>query len=76
MEDFLKLLKTQDSKFATFSDSLWPGLLVYTTVYADGGMTFTFKNEATIDGYNRIRLPIISTCQWSGAFSYFFDLNF
>lgn len=50
MEDFLKLLKAQDGELTEFSESLWVGLLDYATVYADGRMTFTFKNGATIDG--------------------------
>lgn len=50
MDDFLKLLKAQDGKLTDFSDSLWLGLLDYVTIYADGRMTFTFKNGATIDG--------------------------
>ena len=50
MEDFLKLLKAQDGKLTEFSDSLWLGLLDYATIYADGRMTFTFKNRDTIDG--------------------------
>ncbi|WP_418539660.1 hypothetical protein [Massilistercora timonensis] len=50
MKDFLKLLKAQDGKLTEFSDSLWLGLLDYATIYADGRMTFTFKNGDTIDG--------------------------
>ena len=50
MEDFLKLLKKQEDQVTTFSDALWTGLLDYATVYADGRMTFTFKNGKTIDG--------------------------
>lgn len=50
MKDFLKLLKSQDGELTTFSDSLWLGLLDYATVYADGRMTFTFKNRSSIDG--------------------------
>ena len=50
MEDFLKLLKKQEDQETTFSDGLWTGLLDYATVYADGRMTFTFKNGKTIDG--------------------------
>ena len=50
MEDFLKLLKSQDGDLTTFSNGLWLGLLDYATVYTDGRMTFTFKNGATIDG--------------------------
>ena len=48
--DFLKLLKKQEDEVTVFSDGLWTGLLDYTTVYADGRMTFTFKNGQTIDG--------------------------
>lgn len=50
MEDFLKLLKAQDGELTEFSESLWVGLLDYATVYADGRMTFSFKNGATING--------------------------
>lgn len=50
MDDFLKLLKAQDGKLTEFSDSIWLGLLDYATIYADGRMTFTFKNRAIIDG--------------------------
>ena len=50
MVDFLKLLKKQDDEVSVFSDGLWTGLLDYATVYADGRMTFTFKNGQTIDG--------------------------
>lgn len=50
MEDFLKLLKAQDGQLDGFSDSLWMGLLDYATIYADGRMTFTFKNGVAIDG--------------------------
>ncbi len=50
MEDFLKFLKAQDRQLTEFSDSLWLGLLDYATTYADGRMTFTFKNGDTIDG--------------------------
>ena len=50
MMDFLKLLKKQEGEVAVFSDGLWTGLLDYATVYADGRMTFIFKNGQTIDG--------------------------
>ena len=50
MDDFLKFLKAQDGKLTEFSDSLWLGLLDYAIIYADGRMTFTFKNGAAIDG--------------------------
>ena len=50
MMDFLKLLKKQEDEVTVFSDGLWTGLLDYTTIYADGRMTFTFKNGQTIDG--------------------------
>ncbi len=50
MMDFLKLLKKQEDEVAVFSDGLWIGLVGYATVYADGRMTFTFKNGQTIDG--------------------------
>lgn len=50
MDDLLKLLKAQDGKLTEFSDNLWLGLLDYATIYADGRMTFIFKNGTTIDG--------------------------
>lgn len=50
MVDFLELLKKQADEVPVFSDGLWTGLLDYATVYADGRMTFTFKNGQTIDG--------------------------
>ena len=50
MMDFLKLLKNQEDEVTVFSEGLWTGLLDYATVYADGRMTFTFKNGQTIDG--------------------------
>ena len=50
MMDFLKLLKKQEDEVTIFSDGLWTGLLDYAIVYADGRMTFTFKNGQTIDG--------------------------
>ena len=50
MMDFLKLLRKQEDEVTVFSEGLWTGLLDYATVYADGRMTFTFKNGQTIDG--------------------------
>ena len=50
MEDFLKLLKKQEDEVTVFSDGLWTGLLDYATVYADGRLTFTFKNGSTFEG--------------------------
>ena len=50
MMDFLNLLKKQEDEVTVFSDGLWTGLLDCATVYADGRMTFTFKNGQTIDG--------------------------
>ena len=50
MMDFLKLLKKQEDEVTVFSEGLWTGLLDYATVFADGRMTFTFKNGQTIDG--------------------------
>ena len=31
-------------------EGLWTGLLDYATVYADGRLTFTFKNGSTFEG--------------------------
>ena len=50
MEDLLKLLKKQEEEVTVFSDGLWTGLLDFATVYADGRMTFTFKNGSTFEG--------------------------
>lgn len=50
MEDFLKLLKKQKDEVTVFSDGLWTDLLDYAIVYADGRMTFSFKNGQTING--------------------------
>lgn len=33
-----------------FSEKLWCGLLDYATAYADGRLTFTFKNGSTFEG--------------------------
>ena len=50
MEDFLRILKQQDGEVTTFSEKLWCGLLDYATAYADGRLTFTFKNGSTFEG--------------------------
>ena len=50
MEDFLRILKHQDGEVTTFSEKLWCGLLDYATAYADGRLTFTFKNGSTFEG--------------------------
>ena len=47
--DFLRILKQQDGEVTAFSEGLWTGLLDYATVYADGRMTFTFKNGSTFE---------------------------
>ena len=44
MEDFLRILKQQDGEVTAFSEKLRCGLLDYATAYADGRLTFTFKN--------------------------------
>ncbi len=46
---FLKLLKKQEDEVTVFSDGLWTGLLDYTTVYADGRMTFKNTRPSTAD---------------------------
>ncbi|MDO4182824.1 MAG: hypothetical protein Q4E12_04360 [Coriobacteriia bacterium] len=46
----LKLLKKQNGELTEFSDSFWNGLLDYAAAYADGRMTFTFKNGQTFEG--------------------------
>ena len=50
MEDFLRILKQQDGEVTTFSEKLWCGLLDYATAYADGRLTFTFKNGSSFEG--------------------------
>ena len=40
----------QDGEVTAFSEKLWCGLLDYTTAYADGRLTFTFKNGSTFEG--------------------------
>ena len=50
MEDFLSILKKQDGELIEFSEQLWCGLLDYATAYADGRLTFTFKNGSTFEG--------------------------
>ena len=50
MEDFLRILKRQDGEVTAFSEKLWCGLLDYATAYADGRLTFTFKNGSTFEG--------------------------
>ena len=49
MEDFLRILKQQDGEITAFSEKLWCGLLDYATTYADGRLTFTFKNGSTFE---------------------------
>ena len=50
MEDFLRILKQQDGEVTAFNEKLWCGLLDYATAYADGRLTFTFKNGSTFEG--------------------------
>ena len=50
MEDFLRILKQQDGEVTAFSEKLSCGLLDYATAYADGRLTFTFKNGSTFEG--------------------------
>lgn len=50
MEDFLRILKQQDGEITAFSEKLWCGLLDYATAYADGRLSFTFKNGSTFEG--------------------------
>ena len=50
MEDFLRILKQQDGEVTAFNEKLWCGLLDYATAYADGRLTFTFKNDSTFEG--------------------------
>ena len=50
MEDFLRILKQQDGEVTAFSEKLWCGLLDFATAYADGRLTFTFKNGSTFEG--------------------------
>ncbi|MBR2257905.1 MAG: hypothetical protein IJ899_11400 [Blautia sp.] len=48
--DFLRILKRQDGEVTAFSEKLWCGLLDYAAAYADGRLTFTFKNGSTFEG--------------------------
>ena len=41
--------RKQDGELTEFSDDLWTGLLDFAAIYADGRITFTFKNGETID---------------------------
>ena len=50
MEDFLRILKQQDGEVTVFSEKFWCGLLDYATAYADGRLTFTFKNGSSFEG--------------------------
>ena len=45
-----RILKQQDGEVTAFSEKLWCGLLDYATAYADGRLTFTFKNGSTFEG--------------------------
>ncbi|MBO6301537.1 MAG: hypothetical protein J6N15_03780 [Ruminiclostridium sp.] len=49
MEDFLRVLKQQD-EVTVFSEKLRCDLLDFATAYADGRLTFTFKNGSTFEG--------------------------
>ena len=42
--------KQQDGEVTEFSEQFWCGLLDYATAYADGRLTFTFKNGSTFEG--------------------------
>ena len=42
--------KQQDGKVTVFSEKLWCGLMDYATAYADGSLTFTFKNGSSFEG--------------------------
>ena len=41
--------KQQNGEITAFSEKLWCGLLDYATAYADGRLTFTFKNGSTFE---------------------------
>lgn len=45
-----QLLAGRDAGIAAFSEKLWCGLLDYAAAYADGRLTFTFKNGSTFEG--------------------------
>ena len=47
---YLRILKQQDGEVTAFNEKLWCGLLDYSTAYADGRLTFTFKNGSTFEG--------------------------
>ena len=42
--------KQQDGEITAFSEKLWCGLPDYAMAYADGRLTFTFKNGSTFEG--------------------------
>ena len=50
MGDFLRILKKQDGEVTVFRETLWCGLPDYATAYADGRLTFTFKNGSSFEG--------------------------
>jgi hypothetical protein len=46
----IQLLSGGDYEVTAFSEKLWCGRLDYTTAYAHGRLTFTFKNGSTFEG--------------------------
>ena len=50
LKQLLRILKQQDGEITAFNEKLWCGLLDYATAYADGRLTFTFKNGSTFEG--------------------------
>ena len=46
----LKLYLSDKHKSFSESGLVWCGLLDYATAYADGHLTFTFKNGSTFEG--------------------------
>ena len=42
--------KQQNGEVTAFNEKLWCGLLDYATAYADGRLTFTFKNGSSFEG--------------------------
>ena len=49
MEQFIKNIKTQNTKVTEFNDNLWCCLLDYITAYSRGKLVFRFKNGSEIE---------------------------
>ena len=49
-EAFLTSFKKLPNQLTEFTLATWHGLVDYVTVYADGRLTFTFKNGSSFEG--------------------------